>query len=98
MNEINLFLGIAAVAKGNELDYPIGERHAFLVFSRQPGGSEPDWNLAESHVQRAGWSDIEFEKASTLDPSALDLEPSARASYDAAMANGSAIIVYSDPV
>jgi hypothetical protein len=98
MYEIGLFLGIAEVSEGNQLGYPIGERHALVVFSRQPEGSEPDWNLAKSHMQRCGWSDVEFEKASTLDPSALDLEPSARSSYDAAMINGSAIIVYSDPV
>jgi hypothetical protein len=97
MYDVNLFLGIAAAAEGNELDYLPGERHAFLVFSRQPRGSEPDWDLAESHVLNARWCDVELRQASTLDSSAAD-EPTARPSFDAAMAGGSEIIVYPDPV
>jgi hypothetical protein len=75
--------------------YPAGERHALLIFSRQPEGSEPDWILAEFHANNAGWSNVELQDSSVIDPEKLDSEPLARESYEDATARGS-LLVFSD--
>jgi len=98
MFEIKLFLGTAAAEAGSALGYPAGERHALLVFCRQLRGSEPDWALARSVTHEAGWREIEFLKASTVDPTSADLDQATHLSCKDAMAQGSAIIVYADAV
>jgi hypothetical protein len=98
MYDVNMFFGTAAAMAGNEHSYPAGERHALLVFSRQLNGTEPDWSLAESVATNKGWFDVQLNQASVVDPSALDVEPNARLSYEQAMTEGWALIVFSDPV
>jgi hypothetical protein len=96
--EIKLFLGTAAAEARSALGYPAGERHALLIFCRQLRGTEPDWALARLAAREAGWREIEFLNASTADVCSADLDETARVSCKDAMAEGSAIIVYSEPV
>jgi hypothetical protein len=98
MYDVNLFFGTAAAMAGNQHSYPVGERHALLVFSRQPKGTEPDWLAAESIVTSKGWLDVQLQQASTVDPSTLDVEPDARPSYEQALTDGWALIVFSESV
>jgi hypothetical protein len=98
MYDVNLFIGTAAAMAGNQHSYPVGEQHALLVFLRLPKGAEPDWLAAESIVTSKGWVDVQLQQASTVDPSTLDIEPNARPSYEQAMADGWALIVFSEPV
>ena len=96
--EIKLFLGTAAAKDHEALNHTAGERRALLVFCRQLRGSEPDWARARAVAYEAGWGEIQFLNASTVDPASAELDETARASYQDAMARGSALIVYSDPV
>jgi hypothetical protein len=96
--EIHLFLGIASAGQNSKLGYPVGERHAILVFFRQPANTEPDWEQAKSYVEGAGWSKVDLQKASKVDPKTLDDNPDVGKSYEEAMSNGKAMIVYSGPV
>ena len=98
MYEVNMFFGTAAAMAGNEHSYPAGERHALLVFLRQLNDTEPDWSLAESVVTNKGWFDVQLDQASVVDPSALDFEPNTRPTYEHAITEGWALIVFSDPV
>ena len=96
--EIHLFFGIASAGQNSKLGYPVGERHAILVFLRQPANTEPDWEQARSYVEGAGWNRVDLQKASKVDPKTLDNNPDGKKAYEEAMSNGKAIIVYSDPV
>ena len=91
-------MGTACAAVANTSGYPIGERHAVLCFSRQPSDTESDWELAASHLVLGEWTDVELQQASTVAAEMIDADPAARASYDRAIAEGWAIIVFSEPV
>jgi len=96
--EIYLCLGTAIAGQHNKLGYPAGERHAILVFLRQPTNTQPDWEQARSYVEGVGWNKVDLQKASKIDPKTLDESPEGKKSYDEAMSNGKAMIVYSEPV
>jgi hypothetical protein len=98
IQEIHLFFGIASTGQNSKLGYPAGERHAILIFLRQPANSEPDWEQAKSYVEGAGWNKVDLQKASKVDPKTLDDNPDGKKSYEEAMSNGKAMIVYSEPV
>ena len=98
MYEIHLFLGTAAAGSKSDQGYPVGERHAILVFLRQPTNTEPDWKRATSLVEDSGWTNVDLQKASKVDPKTLDQNPDSKKAYDEAMSNGKAMIVYSEPV
>ena len=69
--EIHLFLGTASAGQNSKLGYPAGERHAILVFLRQPANTEPDWEQAKSYVESSGWNKVDLQKASKIDPKTL---------------------------
>ncbi len=98
IQEIHLFFGIASAGQNSELGYPVGERHAILVFLRQPANTEPYWEQAKSYVEGEGWKKVDLQKASKVDPKTVDDNPDGKKAYEEAMSNGKAIIVYSDPV
>ena len=96
--EIHLFLGTASAGQNSKLGYPAGERHAILVFLRQLTNTQPDWEQARSYVEGVGWNKVDLQKASKIDPKTLDDNPDGKKSYEEAMSNGKAMIVYSEPV
>ena len=61
MYEIQLFLGIGAASEGNQFGYPVGERHALLIFSREVAGSETNWSSAKTHAREGGWFDLDLQ-------------------------------------
>jgi hypothetical protein len=98
MYEIHLFLGTASAGKENKFAYAPGERHAVLVFSRQPIGTEHDWQFAASHLEGAGWTHIELQRAKNMDAPNLNTDPTFSTAYEKALAQGGTVIVYTDPV
>ncbi|MGH9872877.1 MAG: hypothetical protein ACRD9S_10475 [Pyrinomonadaceae bacterium] len=98
IQEIHLFFGIASAGQDSRLGYSAGERHAILVFLRQPANTEPNWEQAKSYVEGEGWNKVDLQKASKVDPKTLVDNPDGKKSYEEAMSNGKAMIVYSDPV
>ena len=94
--EIHLFLGTASAGQNSKLGYPAGERHAILVFLRQPANTEPDWEQAKSYVESSGWNRVDLQKASKIDPKTLANNRDGKNSYEEAMSNGKAMIVYSE--
>ena len=70
-----------------------------LVLVRQEKGSDHDWSLAESWIQKAGWRNIEIERAGTLVPENV----SGAAEYlvralESALHNEFGFVVYEDVV
>ncbi|MBQ25081.1 hypothetical protein [Alcanivorax sp.] len=94
-----MYLGIAAACEGNIQEFPTGERHAFNLFLAQEVGSDPDLALAEDAVKNEFWSDIELTKTGIFNSKAVDnSEPPFPGLYKQALANGSALLIYLDPV
>ena len=59
------FTGYGEAIESNER-YPLGERHAITIFSRQPEVEEPDYQLAAERTFSSGWDDFEFDTTRTL--------------------------------
>lgn len=98
MYRIHLFVGTAVSGEGNEFAYPSGERHAFLLFSRQDiKDEEHDWNLAEQHLCNRGWERVDIERGGFLHPEQLnDSAQHLKNGYEEALTIGSALVVYFD--
>jgi hypothetical protein len=96
MHEVHVFAGSAASLSEETTGYPAGERHALLVFLRQPAGSDHDWAAAEALVAAESWADVSLDRGGTIGPSST--LGGMTGMYDAAMANGGSIIIYSDPL
>ena len=66
-------------------------------FFWQSIGTEPDWELAQSLMEEAGWTNVELEQVGKIGPDKLpDVRETSRKAYSAALNNGSAMIVYPD--
>ena len=91
-----MFQGDATSRSQDVTGYPVGEKHALIVFLKQPEGSDHDWAAAEAIVAAAYWSNITLRRAGTLngDSPRGDLTES----YQAALSSGSAIVIYTDPL
>lgn len=98
MYEMHLFLGTASAGQNSVGGYPAGERHAMLVFLRQPTNTEPDWERATSNVEETGWTNMDLQKASKVDPKTLEKNPDGKRAYDEAMSKGKAMIIYTEPL
>ena len=96
MSEVHVFTGSAASLSEERTGYPIGERHALLVFLRQAVDSEHDWATAEALVAAESWGDVSLERGGTIGPSSTLGEMTDM--HQAAMTNGGSIIIYRDPL
>lgn len=96
--EIRLYTGVAKAEAGNRQNFPIGERHAINLFLSQEDGSAPAWDIAESILADAHWSNLEqLKTAIAQEEKTLQSGPPFPDMYRAAIANGSALLVYSTP-
>ena len=94
-----VFLAKATAAAGNTLNYPLGQRHAALLFVRQEPGTSLDWARAEIAFQAKGWSDVALIEAGPVSVDALGpVHPHASASYDDALRDGFAALIFSEPI
>ena len=100
MYEIALFLGQATAEVENGQGYAPGDRHAVVVFLRQEKGAAPDFALAERELSHRGWAKITFSKAvhGFSVENLNSVHPHAGSSYEDALLNGFAAIVFSDPI
>src|SRR4029077_18004937 len=97
--EVIIFLGEATAQAGNSLSYPVGQRHAALLFMRQEHGTSPDWPQAKAELERKGWSDVDLAKASPISVEALSsVHPHALASYEDATKDGFSVLIFSEPI
>jgi hypothetical protein len=97
--DVMLFLGEAVTLAENSLHYPAGQRHAAIVFLRQESGSAPDWSRAVAELEGRGWFDVNLSEASPVSVETLDsVHPHAAASYEDALKNGFAVIIFSEPI
>jgi hypothetical protein len=94
MYDVHMFIGIARAGGSNPSSYPVGEKHTVRVFARQPTNTEPDWELAASYAERAGWTGVELQVAMKVDRGGIEADPATREAYDRALAQGGAIIVF----
>ena len=100
MIEIMIFLGDGCAGENNKFRYPVGEKHPLLGFLRQHKGSAPDFETVTNEVEKLGWKNVNFNRASTLTNVEVlnSMHPSASSSYEEAVNSGFAVIVYSDPI
>jgi hypothetical protein len=68
MYEIHAFTATAYATSECSGPYRLGDRHPMLAFLRQSPGMDHDWTAAESWINRAGWTNVKFERAATLNP------------------------------
>ncbi|MBT2969960.1 MAG: hypothetical protein KME56_06500, partial [Candidatus Thiodiazotropha sp. (ex Ctena orbiculata)] len=96
-DEVHIFLAIASALSGNESAYPVGERHAMMLFMYQKKGTDHDWGMAEETISEARWENIEFSKAGSLSSENLNGKDQVFIDcYESALAEGSALLVYTD--
>jgi hypothetical protein len=97
--EVMLFRGVAVATSENTLGYPKGETHPVLIFLRENPGASPNWAKAAAELGNRGWSDVSISEAAVVSVAALDsVHPHARASYQDALNDGFAALVFSEPV
>ncbi|HTA66775.1 MAG TPA: hypothetical protein VK776_00795 [Bryobacteraceae bacterium] len=85
-----------ACAHSNDLQYPSGEKHAFLVMVSSD----------EKHVQGKviallnsnGWNNVSIERVKTLHRPFHNDDPDMIRCYEAATLKDGGIIIYSDPI
>lgn len=95
--EIHLYLGSACITEKSYHKYPVGEKHAFLLYFRAKRDSEYNLTEAEENIINHGLSEIEFSKVGKLSPEKVNNDEK-REYYNNAMKTGSTLIVYADPV
>ena len=59
---VMMFLGEAVAQVDNPWHYPIGQKHAAILFLRQKEDSAPDWSKAAAELESRGWSAIKLGK------------------------------------
>ena len=93
-----LFRAVAAATAENALGYPKGEAHLVLIFLRENAGASPNWAKAAAELASRGWSDVSISEAAVVSAAALDsVHPHATASYQDALNDGFAALVFSEP-
>jgi hypothetical protein len=96
--DVHVFLATGAATKANGADYRAGERYSLLIFSRQPIGENPDRQRAGKGATAAGWKDVKLERSRRLPSGATPGDPVLREAFGEALAEGSAVVAYKEPV
>lgn len=99
MDEVHAFRGEATLDGEYTLGHAPGSRHAIMVFSRQPAGSDHDFALAARRAEENGLLAVTLESGGRVRPDAVATMPAefARA-YNSALEQGYGVIVYSEPI
>jgi hypothetical protein len=97
--EVHVFRGEATVSPGNSLGYEPGSRHAAIVLSRQPRGSEHDFALAARLAEESGLLNVVLHRGGTLRVESINsMSPHFAQMYERALSEGVGIIVYSEAI
>ena len=89
---------LGAATKANGKEYRAGERYSLLVFIRQPIGEEPNRQSAGKGATAAGWKDVKIERSRRLPSGSTPGDPVLREAFGEALAEGSAVVAYKEPV
>ena len=99
MHEVHLFHGSAVATSVCTGAYRPGDRHAVLAFLRQTTATDPDWDQAEGHLNSAGWTQVRFTNAGTLEAESLTGSADyLLGAYQEAAAKGFGFVVYEKPM
>jgi hypothetical protein len=99
MYEVHLFNASAVATAVCVGAYRPGDRHAVLAFLRQAPGTDHDWDAAEGHLNSAGWAQVKFSRAGTLEAESLSGSADYLVgAYEEAALNGFGFVVYEKPM
>src|SRR3954471_18843220 len=96
--DVHAFLATGVATKASGADYRAGKRYSLLVFCRQPIGEKPNPQLAGKGAAAAGWKDLELERSRRLPSGAAPADPVLREACGEALAEGSSVVAYREPV
>jgi hypothetical protein len=99
MYEVHLFNGSAVATSVCAGAYKPGDRHALLAFLRQAEGTDHEWDVAESNLNSAGWTQVQFTQGNAV--VAEDLAGSAdylQGAFERAAQDGFGFVVYEKPM
>lgn len=95
--EMHLYIGTARATDKSNSVYPIGEKHAILLFIKEDVNSEYDSIKAEEIVVSTGWDNIEFTRCGKVSEDKIAGNSNEDSYYDA-VESGSSLIIYGDPI
>ncbi|ASK35346.1 hypothetical protein [Alloalcanivorax mobilis] len=72
MYEVHAFVAYGEAREGNKPDFPIGERHAIIVFCRHPINSGHDYSRLEAIALYNGWGALEVAHGGVIVPERLN--------------------------
>ena len=99
MYEVHLFNASAVATSVCAGAYRPGDRHAVLAFLRQAADTDHDWDAAEGSLNSAGWAQVKFSRAGTLEAETLTGSASyLLGAYEDAAQNGFGFVVYEKPM
>jgi len=93
-----LYIFLAEAIATEATDKRPGARHALMLYA---SGSTLDWarGRATKHADDAGWLHVEVKREKELNrDTSLIAEPTLRTAADAAVARGSAIVIYGNEI
>jgi len=96
--ELHLFLATATAKEAAGQEWTAGAEYALLILARQPEGEAPDEALARRSASAAGWTAIKLERSRRLPASAVPEGEAMRGAFREALAEGSAIVAYREPL
>ena len=99
VDEVHAFRGEATLEGEYTVGYEPGSRHAVMVFSRQPSGSDHDFVLAARRAVENGLHNVSLADAGKVRPEAVGaMPPEFVQAYNAALEAGYGVIIYSEPI
>ena len=96
--EVHVFLGTAVRKEGTDIQWTPGARYSLLIFVRQLEKQAPDEAQARKSASAAGWTSIKLERSKRLAVTAVPAGEALRAAFAEALAEGSSVVAYRDPM
>lgn len=92
-----MFTGQACITEVYTGNYPIGEKHAFILYLKTIQQSKYDWEKAIQTVENLGFDNVDITRAGMADSDKIR-GSSNEEYYTDALSKGSAFVLYTDPV
>ena len=98
-DKLHMFSAQATVGASAKGGLPVGQRHALLIFVRQPADAAHDSATAAALAEAGGWVDVSITKSATVvvGPDGQSDE-TLRDAMISAVENGHGIVVYAEPI
>jgi hypothetical protein len=94
---IHIYLGTAVTTETCNSNYPIGEKHAFLLYLKATESSDYNVDEAELTVSDLGFTEIVFDKVGLLSPEKINTDEK-KEYFDNAMNYGFTFVLYKHPI